>query len=285
MNIVIVGHVCIDQNTSESSSYTSAGSPAMFMNKIFQFLPDAKVNIITSYGPDFSEYIEGVSIWPKKPNLKKTLIYENISFTNGKRMQKAHNYKGALLPIITEEAGSIIHSADVIIIAPLLPNILPAYIQSTLNYASKDSIVLLLPQGFYRQINENDDVLTREFQESTEILPHVNVVTVSNEDNPHMLEIARSWVKKYNLKVVMTQGKDGALIIDKNKEQLIPTEPVNPEDIIDSVGSGDIFSTALIYQYKRTGDMEESTIFANAIARQCLFYTPDNIRIDLKGLL
>src|ERR1051326_3807780 len=90
MNILIFGQVDIDQNVSESSSYTAAGSPAMFINKIYAQFPDCKVTIIASYGSDFLDYLEGISIYPKTPNSSKTLVYENIT-QKGFRIQIAHN--------------------------------------------------------------------------------------------------------------------------------------------------------------------------------------------------
>src|SRR3989339_755071 len=88
MNISILGNVCIDKNTSEQTSYVSSGSPAMFINRIYKQFPDCSTTIIASFGEDFLTYLNGVNIFPKFPNSKKTLIYKNIS-KKGNRSQKA----------------------------------------------------------------------------------------------------------------------------------------------------------------------------------------------------
>ena len=79
MKIVIIGQVDIDRNVSENATYTSAGSPAMYIDKIYRQFPDCEVTIVAPYGDDFSLYLNKVDIYPKKPNTKKTLVYENVS--------------------------------------------------------------------------------------------------------------------------------------------------------------------------------------------------------------
>src|SRR3990167_8048714 len=97
MKITIVGHVCIDKNTSENSSYTTAGSPAMFMNKIFKQLPDNQVTIVAPYGADFLEHTGDAKLYPENSKGAKTLLYENITQA-GVRLQKAHN-RGVADPV------------------------------------------------------------------------------------------------------------------------------------------------------------------------------------------
>ena len=48
MNVFIFGHICIDDNITENAKYRSAGSPLMFMSKIFNKLPNVEcyINLI-----------------------------------------------------------------------------------------------------------------------------------------------------------------------------------------------------------------------------------------------
>jgi len=73
MNISILGHVCIDKNTSEHTSYVAAGSPAMFMNRIYKQFPNCPTNIIASYGQDFLKYLNGIR-QPIAPLLQYRLL-------------------------------------------------------------------------------------------------------------------------------------------------------------------------------------------------------------------
>ncbi len=97
MNVVILGHVCIDQNVTEHAEYVSAGSPAMFMTKIFRKFPEVKSRIVSTYGPDFLTYLDSVEIHPKHPNCNTTLIYKNLVSKRG-RIQKAMN-RGCAVPV------------------------------------------------------------------------------------------------------------------------------------------------------------------------------------------
>ena len=79
----------------------------------------------------------------------------------------------------------------------------------------------------------------------------------------------------------MTQGDKGAQYFSQNTSLMVPVDPVDPKDIVDSVGSGDIFSASFGYKYYLTKDVKKSLEFANNIARQCLFSKADNLQFML----
>src|SRR5438874_2601314 len=119
MNIVILGHVCIDKNTSENASYTAAGGPAMFMSKVFRELPDCRTTIIAPYGKDFLPFAKGINLYPSQPTVEHTLVYENIT-KDKKRVQKCYNYETALPAKLNNEFKSTLKQADILYIAPLV---------------------------------------------------------------------------------------------------------------------------------------------------------------------
>ncbi len=277
MNITVVGNVCIDSNESEKASYTSAGSPAMFMSKIFNKLPDVAFNIISPYGPDFLEYISKASLLPNNPTSEKTLVYENKSRGN-ERTQKAYNTDSADQLVLGEQELEILNKTDLLYFAPLVPSFSLNLIQQIIA-ESKQALKILLPQGFYRDFDDENNVIQREFVEENNIVPLFDVVIVSIEDHAQMQEIVARWSQQ--VKVIMTMGDNGAKYIYKGEEKNISVDKVPVEDIVDSVGSGDIFSATFGYKYFLTKNVEESISFANNIARQCLFYSADNIQFEL----
>jgi hypothetical protein len=117
MNITVLGHVCIDQNTSEGVVYTGAGGATMFMAQIFSHFPAVQSHIIAPYGPDFDAYAQTVSLYPTKPGEQKTLIYENVSFGNTRR-QTAHNRAFANPPRIDEGMKELLVETDVFLLHP-----------------------------------------------------------------------------------------------------------------------------------------------------------------------
>ncbi len=284
MNIKIFGHVCIDRNISENSTFTGRGSPAVFIKKMFNQLPDCNVEIIASYGNDSVRYLDGINIYPKSPNAEKTLIYENISF-KGLRSQKAFNRMEALPVPIDKWIENGTKVADIIFFAPILPNYPAEYYAKVASLCKHGALKVLLPQGYFRDFDSSDNVIIRDFNEGKEILSFIDIVIASEQDHPDMIHLAQGWVKNNNLISLITRGEKGALALTKHGKINLPAREVKIGDIVDSVGSGDIFSAGFAYIYKQTRDIKEAGRFANELARQCLFYPPDKMKIDLTKLI
>jgi bifunctional ADP-heptose synthase (sugar kinase/adenylyltransferase) len=278
MNITILGHVCIDSNISEHSSYTGAGSPAMFMAKIYQQFPGVSTQIIAPYGKDFLPYLKNVSIYPDKPTGEKTLVYKNLS-QGAIRTQKALNREYTELLPITENLQELIASSDVLFLAPLTSDYSIQYVNFIMKSVKKETLKVLLPQGYYRSFDSENNVHQREFKEAEAMLPLFDFVIVSEQDHFAINEFARDWIR--HTRVIVTRGDKGAVYYHDDKTLVVPTKPVHPDDIIDSVGSGDIFSASFGYKYFETKDIQKSLEFANNIARQCLFYKADSLKIIL----
>lgn len=284
MKITILGHVCVDKNTSENASYTAAGSPAMFMNKIFKQLPDNQVTIIAPYGADFLEHKRDVKLYPENSVAEKTLTYENLT-QDGVRLQKAHNREAANPVPADNKTKEILTSSDIVFVAPLMPNFSPEYLGNILSQTKPSTLKVLLPQGYCRDFDHEDNVLIRSFNEANEVIPLVDIVIVSEQDHSDMVSLAREWVSKYKITTIITRGEMGAIAVTAVEETQLPTRAVFKSEVVDSVGSGDIFSAGFAYRYHQAHDIKEAGRFANELARQCLFYTPNEIKIVYQALL
>ncbi len=280
MQVVIVGQVCIDKNVSENAEYTAAGGPPIFMDKVFSQIPDVTLTTIAPYGKDFLPFAPQLPLYPAIPTTDQTLVYENV--TKGTvRQQKAYHRKNAAPIQVDEEVKKILGNCDVLFITPLLPNFTPEYLQDIVTYTKKDTLKVLLPQGYYRGFDSNNNMVVQAFDQADKILPLFDIVIVSEVDGEEMLTTAEDWSEEYRITSIVTLGENGAVAIKDNKNTYLSTTPVAAEKIIDSVGSGEIFSASLAYGYKKTGDLEKAGKFANAVAKSCLFYTPDEIQINL----
>ncbi len=278
MQISIVGNVCIDRNVSENSSYTAPGGPAVFMDKIFSQISDVTSTVVAPYGSDFIR-VAKLPLFPLTPTNEKTLVYENIS-SKGKRAQKAHNREYANPVAITKELETILQATDILFFSPLLPNMPASYIERVQSFAKKDCLKVLLPQGYYRQFDKDNNVIHRTFRESAQILPLMDIVIVSEQDGKDMLHTAHMWANTYNIIVIVTLEERGAIAIEKGGRTDLPTTPVPHSEVVDSVGSGDIFSATFAYAYKKTQSLEKAGAYANKIAGECLFYPSDKIRLE-----
>ena len=283
--VLVVGHVCIDQNRKDGSALKeTAGSPAMFMEKIFRELPDCKLTIVAPYGADFEPYRSSVSLYPTMAQGITTMRYENIVTEHG-RTQQCFYWEDAKPVPIDEQMVDYIKSAQIVCLAPLAPTIPASYVRQIKSLMNSESKLLMLPQGYFRTIQEDHSVHVRDFREAPDMLPHTDIIIVSDEDHPDMLSTALTWSRRYGSSVVVTQAEEGATVVQNGKITPVPTQPVKPIDIVNSVGAGDILSAGVMYMLSRKHTLVEAVQFGNALARQCLFMKPDAIHIDFEALV
>lgn len=254
-NIVLVGHVCIDHNTTENATYTNWGSSVLYMAKYLQATYFAVPLVVSNYGPDILPYLPAVDMVPDKPNQEQTLVYENDT-RSLPRVWKAHHTEYAEPPALTPAVIEAIQEADIIAVATLLPNYSVAYMQELMSHAKPDALKVLCPQGYFRHVEANGLVTARDFAEAVDIIPLFDLVIFSEEDHPEAFKIARQW-QHYSdhTRIVVTQGPNGATIIGSEKSTAIPTTPLAKEDIVDSVGCGDVFAATAMYHFYQTHDL------------------------------
>jgi hypothetical protein len=280
MRVEVVGHVCIDRNTVEGKEYEGAGSPAMFMGKIFRQLPDCNSGIIAPYGPDFIPYLKGSSLLPVHPLRIQTMVYENIVL-GGIRTQKCLYHSQALPVKFDDSIINAIKASDVVCFAPLAPNYSADDIRNIIKYKKVNAPAVLLPQGYFRQFDhKNNNVRVREFIEEGSILPFFNIVIVSDQDHPDMMSQAHDWSVRHGCIVIVTRAEKGAVVMNNTIITEVPTIPVPNSEIVSSIGSGDIFSAGVIYEFTKSNDAVRAAQSGNRLARQCLFCKPDEIVIN-----
>lgn len=271
MKITIVGHVCIDENTSEHAKYKGAGSPSMYMAKYFQTVPGLLVTIIAPYGNDFRQHSREVRLLPEALDAP-TLVYKNIT-SNNSRIQYCEHADTAVPPQLTPEVVEVISSADIICVAPLLPNFDEPFVQNVLAKKNPHTVTVLLPQGYMRHINKTGVVEVRQFQEANALLPLFDIIALSEEDIPDVFRQAELWAgQSPRTNIIVTQGEKGASIVSSAGTQHVSTSPVAEEKIVDSVGCGDVFSAALMHEYYKSHDIVLAVKAGNKAARQKLFH-------------
>jgi hypothetical protein len=283
MNVLIFSHTTIDENVSEGVRYISWGGPGMFMSKVFSQLPGVQTAIVSNYGKDYLKFLEGKNIYPSFPALDHTLVYQNLTKGNF-RTQKALLRENSLPVVIDSGLKLKIKSADIIIIAPILPNYSAGYVSEIFVSARKHALKIILPQGYFRNFDQDDRVVPRIFSEAQEILPKFDFVIVSEQDSLEIEQLTRNWAENFGTKVIITRGDKGASLFIKDKEIFVPTNPVPPKEIVNSVGVGDTFSAGFAYEYLQTKDAMESIKFAHKLAAIKLRFTTENFVFDYSKL-
>ncbi len=268
-NIVIVGHVVIDHNKTEQSSYVRWGSPAMFIRQYLRSSFAINPTIIASYGEDFLQYASDTLLLPNRPNINQTIVNENI-VVNGQRTQYSHGIN-VPLPEITTDVQAALAKADILFLAPLSPAFAADFVGNIARYLKPECLKTLILQGYLRNIDDSGLISPREFDEASQILPYFDLAVISDEDHPQANEIAHSWKHASpKTNIIVTQNINGADIILENGVQHVPTEPVSPDKIIDSTGLGDVFSAATAYQLHQSGDIVDAVKVGHVAAREKL---------------
>jgi hypothetical protein len=274
MNIVLVGHVCIDHNTTENATYTSWGSSVMYMAHYLQAKHQETPTLISTYGPDMQQYLEGINILPPQPDQPHTLVYENDT-RSMPRIWKAHKIDQAGEPVLTTETKEALSTADIVIVAPLLPNYSAGYLKQLINHTDPEALKVLCPQGYFREIGDDGLVKWREFKEAADVVPLFDLVIYSEEDHPQAIAVAKSWGQiSPKTQIVVTQGPQGATLITPDETKSISTTPLAADKIVDSVGCGDVFAITTAYNYRLSQNPSKAIAEAHKAAAQKLLASP-----------
>lgn len=226
----------------------------MYMAAYFRANTNIDPVLIAPHGSDFRKYAKGLNLLPATRG-KTTLLYKNV--THGSiRTQSCGNLDAAEPVPITSQLRSRMADADIIVLAPLLPNYTVEYIKELLAVKKPGCLTVLLPQGFLRSIDASGQVSPRKFKEVDDVLPLFDLAILSDEDvHGDFCELQR-WAKQsLSTNIIMTQGAQGASWVKPTGLASVGTEPIPKEHVIDSVGSGDTFSAAAVVSYFTTKDV------------------------------
>jgi sugar/nucleoside kinase (ribokinase family) len=269
-SVVIVGHVCIDHNITEHATYRSWGSPAMYIADFYRRALGLRSTIITSYGADFVQYAKDVTLIPSEPQQPGTLLYRNI-ITPDHRTWYCEHTDYAAAPELTTDAVEALQTADICIVATILPNYPANYIQQIVSQLKPECVTALVSQGYLRTVTADNKIVTRDFVEAVDILPYFDITVLSDEDHPNAIDMAHTWKTMPQARnIILSQGADGASILTAEGSVHIPTTPVPEEEIIDSVGCGDVFLGSLVYEYFQHHDLPKAVAGAHISARKKL---------------
>lgn len=254
--IVILGHVCIDENVIEGISYSSWGSPAMYIAAYYAREYGLRTHIVSEYGIDFTKYIYTFALMAIPPRSNDTLIYRNL-VQNGHRTQYCPNPENSPPVELSDSVVNIIKMADILIIAPDIPNYSDVYIRQAVSHAKQNCKKILLPQGLLRKIDNT--LIRRGTLNDPSILELFDAVIISDEDIDDVQQMAMIWSESFTkTTVVVTREKHGADLFHKGKLLTVPTHSLSRQEIINPIGAGDIFSAEVAMKLFEGETMERS---------------------------
>lgn len=260
--ITIVGHVCIDHNTVEGVYQESWGSAALYIAHYLVSQHHIQPKVYAKYGNDLSSFIDTNLFINRPSHSHPTLIYKN-TITDGVRIQSVANESWVAPRKLSSSLARALATTDILIIAPLLPDHSPAFIRQLCQALPSHAMKILLPQGYYRSVDTTGQIAIRSFKESRDILPLIDVIIQSDEDSQDAIAVSQEWVRANpNLTAVVTHNSDGVSAFTYDQSLSLPTTPVSADNIVNSVGAGDVFSAELALSLQRDTSLQDA--LANA---------------------
>jgi sugar/nucleoside kinase (ribokinase family) len=248
----------------------------MYMAHYFHEHLEIDPILIAPSGQDFQEYAKNVTLIPP-PEGARTLVYKNHT-RNGHRTQQCENTESASPVSLTEEIKRQVAVADIICLAPQLPNFPAVYVQELLSSKRPGAMAVLLPQGYLRKVDAQGHILPRDFEEAGDVVPLFDLITLSEDDHVDTIRVGQQWAQiAPGSQIVVTQGPRGASWVTATGATTVETNPVPDDQIVDSVGCGDTFSAATMHNYFRSRDVVAAIKAGNSAARSLLFRTGSSL--------
>lgn len=252
--VVIAGHVCLDEIVTSAGTRWAAGSPAVFVAPVLAEAGREPV-VAAPHGADFEALDTGLRFL--EPTLgERTLVYVN-DVRSARRVQWVRHADAVEERSLTLGRSARVTLSDAateaLVLTPLLP-MSPALVAELVSATNPDALRVALVQGWLRRLGPAVDgarpVEPREFAEAAAVLPHLDLVVLSEEDlaDPAASHrAARMWTHAHpSTAVVVTRGAEGASAYLRGERHDVPAHAVGelrPESLI---GAGDLFAAALV---------------------------------------
>lgn len=247
---LVVGHVC--QDILPNGELGLGGSVSYATTTALRL--GYQVGVVTSTGPDLelAQAFPGAQIACHRS--ASTTVFENIYTADGRKQilhQRADVLTCEMIPTAWRRAplvylGSIDRELD--------PGIFHCF--------AEDSIVAVMPQGFFRGWDENGQVYFAEWVPQEDLLRRISVLVISELDVPDPDARVRQWGQFAKI-IVVTHAERGATVYQGKDSCHYPARPAKQ---VDPTGAGDVFTAAFLIGLAETKDPCRAASFANAAA-------------------
>jgi sugar/nucleoside kinase (ribokinase family) len=213
-----------------------------------------RVGIVTSAGPglDLEDGLPGAEIVCHRA--PATTIFENI-YLNGDRKQILHQRADVLT---CEHIPFSWRMAPMVYIGSIDQEIDP----SVFECFSKDSLIAVMPQGFFRRWDEKGRISFSPWNPPEALLRRINLLVISELDVPDPDRVVRDWENSVE-RIVVTHAARGATAYENGD---CCHYPARPAEEVDPTGAGDVFAAGFLIHLAETGDTCRAAAFANAVA-------------------
>jgi sugar/nucleoside kinase (ribokinase family) len=212
------------------------------------------VGVVTSAGPglDVHQVLPGVEVICH-PSAKTTL-FENIYLADGRR-QIIHERAEV---ITCEQIPAEWHHAPMVYLGTIDQEIEA----SVFHCFGEESLIGVMPQGFFRRWDEKGEISFTEWTPSKDVLRCINVLVISELDVPDPDRLVREW-QPFVQTIIVTRAERGATVYHAGESCHYPARPAHETD---PTGAGDVFTAAFLIRLAETGDPCLAAAFANVVA-------------------
>jgi sugar/nucleoside kinase (ribokinase family) len=264
--IVIVGHVAIDTNKFSQGMIESAIGGAPTYAGLALAALRKKVGVVAKIGVDFTELFppiyskmgldtEGILV-----SGEYTTAFENIYDEKGNRTQLCRHVAPEITP---DDIPTSYLEAKGFYVSPLADEVT----LETMKKIKGDNLVVMDPQGLFRQIDEKGRVTIRSEVDLKPFLEHVDVVKMGREEAKLIMKEPKQLLEKLcemGPKIaILTRGEEPALMLSDGEFHEVKSLKV---DARDPTGAGDVFGAVFLARYLEVRDAVESAKFASAAA-------------------
>ena len=251
IDYLVIGHLTSDLVGSGSR----LGGTAAFSGLTAAAL-GMKTGIITSYAKDLDTSAIK-NLWLSNKLSKQTTTFENIS-DGSSRTQYLYSIAEKILHLDIPQFSS---PPKIVHLGPVADEVDPDILKSFPN-----SLKCLTPQGWYRGVNEKDQVIFQGWENNLHHLRKADIAVISiddvEKDEAQIAEMAG------NIPIfVVTENFKGARVYWNNDARFFSAPEVK---YLDDTGAGDIFASSFFYRFLNTKNPWEACRFAVLLASRAV---------------
>lgn len=253
-DLVAIGHAARDE--FEGDPEWRIGGTATYAAAAAACLGD-RVALLTRVGPNERERLAarcrdlGIELHALESAVTTTFSFR---YVDGRRRLKL---KARAKSIGADAIPSALSETRSVVLASIAHEIEPSVFE-----VYGDVPRVLAAQGYLRSWDADGTVRRRDWEEAHDVLRHVSVAVVSEEDIEGDLDLARGWAR--TAPVIVTIAERGAIVLGGGREVEVGGFPA--DEVVDQTGAGDAFCAGLALALADGNDLEAATRFANAVA-------------------
>ncbi len=268
--ILAIGPVTKDYIITPSDKYFQIGGAIFYQTLTLNTLKYGVTSIISISQKDV-KLLDEINSDIKFIFTNKTMEYTNIYDENFNRRQKATLTNN---PIFPENIDMPLDNVSSVLLSPLSPYDIPA--ETIAFFKEKDIKTVLIPQGYLRQTDNQNNVIKRNWKNKEKYLENTDIISLDENEaktafnlknirDEHILKL----LKKYALEqIIITKAERGSTIYSEDNIYNIPA--IQTEHAVDATGLGDTYIAAYIAKLEETGNIFESGLFASIAAKEKL---------------